>query len=172
MMTERIHNWIQTIAAISVLFGLFLVFLELRQNQEFAQLQLGAEAFDNTYQRNLAIMGENYAEIELKACLSPEELTHEELIQHWAYLGTFWTAIRKTIRLELVADLGRPVEVIVRGSLREYLGYPLGMFDYQEFGERDWDELTRGIAADVIEKDEIVHCEDKYQPMLKLLKDN
>jgi hypothetical protein len=80
MPNEKGHNWIQSIAAISVLIGLFLVIWEPRQARELTRLELTAYRANNEYQQQLTVMGDRFAEIEVTACLSPEPELGTEVV--------------------------------------------------------------------------------------------
>jgi len=172
MISEKSQNWIQTIAALSVLIGLLLIIWELRQTQELTRVQLLSGNTDDQIELNFAVMGDRVSEIEIKGCLAPEELTQEELSRYWAYLKVDYLRMVGLIQQESIYDFGRPIENIVRGILRSYLGSKLGMFDYETLSQRDWPVLMQEVAADIIRNNEVIPCEDTFLPMIEYMQQN
>ena len=170
MISEKAHNWIQTLAALSVLIGLALVIYELQQTQALTRLQLVAARSERLHETQLSIMGDQFSEIEIKACLNPDELTDAEISRHLAFMNIEYYGMSRLVLEESVFSLDRPVEIAVRGSLRRYLGWKLGMFDYSALSERDWPPIMREVANEIIENNEIIPCEDTYLPMIAYLR--
>ena len=164
MNSQNIFNFVQLATGLAVIIGLGLVVWELNQTREFARLNYINTNLDLSYQRNLTLMGENAASVELRACINPEALTDEQLAVAWAALSTRYNRIFNTLYIERIVKFGSPTKEIVRPWLRTYLGFPLGFWDYQS-QTVPWDPVMKEIADDIVAKNEVISCEALWQPM-------
>ena len=76
MKIDKLNDWLQLAASIGVLFGLFLVAYELRQDQALTRSDLGAGLVDGMAEITRSM--QSNADLLAKAQLTPEDLTYEE----------------------------------------------------------------------------------------------
>ena len=85
MESGKLGIFIQAAMAASIIVGLALVILELRQVQTLARAQLTSDAVATNNSIHTAMLGESAAEVVEKACLKPESLTLRDSVILDAY---------------------------------------------------------------------------------------
>ena len=81
--SRRVEIAIHLLTAISVVVGVFLVVLELKQTRENAFMEIIQTRMDTVIQETSLIYGENLADVLAKACHQPMTLNEaESLILH------------------------------------------------------------------------------------------
>jgi len=103
-------DYVQIATGLAVVAGLILVVYELRLSREIAQAQL----MDNTYLSILddarQRLGENFSDIEAKACLTPELLTDGEM----AAMNNFYSSyLNRTSRLVRLSEYFEELDISV-----------------------------------------------------------
>ena len=78
-MSDKFNFWIQTLTSIALIIGLALVVWELQQARDATTSELYSQGFQIISDSNNTILGEDAAQVLLKACDSPAELSREEL---------------------------------------------------------------------------------------------
>lgn len=136
MDSGKIASWIQITATVGVLVGIILVVIELRQAKAIAHANITAQFFSEIGQNNRVQMGENPAAVLSKACLSPSEITNEDLFVLEGYFVSRWALADRSYRLELVGEFGTPWEAVARKSLQPIVRLEHG---------RKW--LTQNVSA-------------------------
>ena len=78
-------NWIEVISVVGLLVGLWLVFVQLRQNEELIRFQIATEFRFNQDENRNAVKGERLSETLAKIQTAPESLTDAELLEFQAH---------------------------------------------------------------------------------------
>ena len=167
MKTESINLIVQIATSIAVLVGIGLVVWELQQTRTLAETQLTADAWQDLHQTSLVKMGENSAAVSIRACFHPKKLSLEDFAVHWEEMSTRYYSMKRMVMTEDIAQFGTPVRQYLRANLRSYLGYEVGMWDYNTLSEKDWDPLMREVAAEIVESNDVLDCKMFWGPMLK-----
>jgi hypothetical protein len=79
MLTDKAASWVQVASAVAVLVGVFLVVVQLRQNEELLRYQIATELRGNRDSVRTAILGEDYSETLAKLSGPTSQLTAAEL---------------------------------------------------------------------------------------------
>ena len=82
---RTIETIVQLITGVSVLIGIYLVMVELRQSREISTAQMVYTRLISNIEHNSRIYGENLAPTLAKACHGPEELNDAEVIALYSY---------------------------------------------------------------------------------------
>ena len=134
-----IADLVQVIVAISVLVGLGMVIIELRQAKALSTADLLSQQFQMGAARESSLLGDNAARSVVKSCLEPEALEPEDIAIldsiHWSiYNGlSFLGLVRNTAGLDL--------------ELKEYAADIVKNIFSTPFG-RSWWELNRSHLPD------------------------
>ncbi len=102
---DLVTDWLQIITSVVVVAGLGLVIWELQQARELTQAQLTSEGWARLSERNMAIVGENGAEVLAKACDQPSALTSTDVRIMEAITHDRLSAISRIHALNLDAGL-------------------------------------------------------------------
>ncbi len=102
---DLVTDWLQIITSAVVIAGLGLVIWELKQARELTQAQLTSEGWARLSERNMAIVGENGAEVLAKACDQPDALTRTDVEIMQVITHDRLTAINRIHALNLDAGL-------------------------------------------------------------------
>ena len=81
-------TWTQIVTGAAVVLGLILVIVELRQMQAISRAQFSSDLLVGRMDREMVIVGENFAETLTKACLEPETLTPADMRALDSYYST------------------------------------------------------------------------------------
>lgn len=95
MNVDKLNKWLMLASSIGILAGLFLVVIQLNQNELIARAQINSDGYISVYDHNHVKMGENPAVIIAKTYIDPERLTVEEHVVADAYLFSRWAYIRR-----------------------------------------------------------------------------
>ena len=79
MQLDKLMMWVQIMTGLAVVLGLGLVIWELQQSRSVATAQLTSDGASDILQKYIADLGENPAQVFVKACKDPQSLTDEEL---------------------------------------------------------------------------------------------
>ena len=126
--------------------------------------------FENNLQQTQTLMGEEAAYVEMKSCLRPNEMTEEELAVAAAVMSWRIERVWAVIYTERVAAIGTPAYDIAKSRLRRYLGYPLGMWAYEN-RNNNWSPEMAAMADEIIKENSVVPCTQHWGPLTKALKD-
>lgn len=98
-MTRKFGEWLQTGSSVGIIAGLVLVAVEMRQNSELVRMQLIQEETNSYIAGEMAIAGENFAEIFQKMLEEPENLTLSEMrvieADYWGHTMYRWLGAYK-----------------------------------------------------------------------------
>ena len=75
MKSESINRWLTLGANVGILIGLVLVSVEIRQNSDLVRLQFINDDLLALAQTDTPMLGDNAADVMMKAMYNPEELT-------------------------------------------------------------------------------------------------
>jgi hypothetical protein len=169
MKTQSIVNVIQTLTGLAVLVGLGLVIFELRQSRELARAELTAEGWAHGIDKELHVMGENFAEVFANACFRPQELSEIEIIQLEANFYRGMNSLRRRKSYEHIGE-GKVI------SMEEGVQRVLKELFLTEFGRNEY-RLNHSYLADwitgpgdaLLETDTHTDCGEKFREHLRLL---
>ena len=99
MKLEDISHWFQIAASFGVVFGLSLVYWEIRQSYDITQAQLIDGVYSMMTEQNTASYGEQLHLIFEKACVSPDQLTTSDLFVLDAYFFDIINRLRRNITI-------------------------------------------------------------------------
>ena len=88
MDSENVNKWLTLGANVGILIGLVLVILEIRQNSDLLRLQFINDGLLIVAQTESPILGDNPADVMMKAMYSPGELTYADFRVIDAYFVT------------------------------------------------------------------------------------
>ena len=100
MKSPSLNDWLQGITGIAIVVGLVLVVWELQQNREATTSQLTSDGFVFHSAANLALMGEQTAEVLAKACDSPNNLSRADYYVLDAYYSEVLNRSRRIVVLQ------------------------------------------------------------------------
>lgn len=144
-----VSDWIQILGASAIAIGLLLVLYELQQGREIAGTQLISDRFTALSSHYDALMGENPSAVLAKACLSPDELSLQELEVLQAYFNAKFLVIR---RMHVLRDQGdyassEPfLEGWAAGTFTTIFGQPYGRLWWQQI-RRFWVPIFPDVVA-------------------------
>ncbi len=99
MKTEIINKWLTLGASIGILIGLVLVLVEIRQNSDLLRLQFINDDLIAVAQTEDPLLGENVADVLMKAMYRPEDMTYADFRVADAYLVAKIELIHRRYRL-------------------------------------------------------------------------
>ena len=169
MVSNRLKNSIDVLTSIAIVVGLGLVIWELRQNHEATMSTLSSAGYEINVQTDVALLGEQAADVLAKACDSPGELSRRELIVLHAYYRHI------ALRLQRVKDLAD------RGSFYDSTGWE----GYVEIwlsqilatipGQAYWrtigwpDPEVQAAGNDLLERLDTASCKSNYDAWQNLI---
>ena len=77
--SRNVADWVQIVSGIALVVGIALVIYELRQARELAEAQAINEIYSALVSENLAMIGENAADVFARACDDPKSLSSADL---------------------------------------------------------------------------------------------
>ena len=86
MDSENVNRWLTLGANVGILIGLIPVFVEIRQNSDLLRLQFINDDLMAVAQTEDPLLGDNPADVMMKAMYSPEDLTYADFRVIDAYL--------------------------------------------------------------------------------------
>jgi len=99
MKSESINRWLTLGANVGILIGLVLVIVEIRQNSDLVRLQFINDDLLALAQTDTPMLGDNAADVMMKAMYNPEELTYADFRVIDAYLISKMDLIYRRYRL-------------------------------------------------------------------------
>lgn len=96
---KNIANWVQVLGTVSVLAGLALVIIELRQAKELAVIQISSDGHAYNQQLDAMLVGDNLATTMAKLADSKAQLSAEDLYRYDGYAFSKITLIRRSVGL-------------------------------------------------------------------------
>tara|TARA_X000000950_G_scaffold81294_1_gene102245 strand:- start:314 stop:970 length:657 start_codon:yes stop_codon:yes gene_type:complete len=126
--SRRVEIAIHLLTAISVVVGVFLVVLELKQTRENAFMEIIQTRMDTVIQETSLIYGENLADVLAKACHQPMTLNEaESLILH----NFFTVQMHHAMKVRFLEDLratpsGIEWQTFAAPFISRILSYPGG----------------------------------------------
>lgn len=162
MESNKVGYWLQIVANFGLLLGLVLVAVQINQNTKIAQADLNARGFEQVYQYQLAMMGENPSKAVAKAATNPGELTDEELMV-LRRIVFFWANFDNQAEHEMkagFADRELTVNMWQGRALNVYGSNPLFATIWEDiraaYPDKEWarivDEQIRKIEHDTNSK--------------------
>ena len=164
------RNWIEVFGVISLIIGIGLVILQLRQNEDLLRFQIATELRINRDNDRNVTRGEQYSTTLSKLQTQPQNLTDAELIEFDAHamslaseldlrrmladVGIFMGDWRKWLRSETCAVFDNPVG-------RIWLNTKSNLIDQEILDQEILEELKQRITI----------CE-KYPSFLKSVRDS
>ena len=120
MNSQVFGNWIQIITGLAVVFGLFLVFIELRQAKQIASAELVSQGFSEGLSTQRGLMGEEFASVLANACLHPRELTDDQVVALDFYFQVQLNNVYRMEFIDTVAEITTP-DIVMIENLRPIL---------------------------------------------------
>ena len=166
MAAGRIELVIQLITALSVIVGIVLVTVELRQNRAISRAQFAAGAADLAAARAHGIFGEEMAETLVRACYEPEAMTKADAVRLNEYFRSISMVVARYAGPADIAGLATPWQRLARYPYGLIAGYPNGREWLLNLAERvgsaEHARLIREVAADT----SVRSCKREMLPLL------
>ena len=105
MKSQHISNIVQVLSTVSIAIGIFLVIYEIRQTREIAMAQIAVSNTDASLQVYLALGGEDPSPLMSKACLSPDQVTAQDLSTLDAVFSAFVARAAREVIVVIYSDL-------------------------------------------------------------------
>jgi hypothetical protein len=162
---------VQLVTAASILAGIYLVMVELRQAREISTVQMIHTRLVANVEHDSRIFGENLAVTLAKACHNPNDLDDSEVIALNYY---FLTRVRQVYIVYTGATLGtyqQGIGIVENwrqlgtGYIRDILAYPSGRHwikqhpYYQNVANAEKDEVV-GLVQSLSETSSLLDCSD------------
>ena len=162
---------VQLVTAASILAGIYLVMVELRQAREISTVQMIHTRLVANVEHDSRIFGENLAVTLAKACHNPKDLNDSEVIALNYY---FLTRMRQVYIVYTGATLGtfqQGIGIVENwrqlgtGYIRDILTYPSGRRwikqhpYYQNVANAENDEVV-GLLQSLSETSSLLDCSD------------
>lgn len=118
--SQTLGNWIQIVTGLAVVFGLFLVFAELRQAKQLASADLVSQGFSEGLSTQRGLMGEEFATVLANACMHPFDLTDDEVVALDFY---FQVQLNNVYRMEFLDGVAKIItpDIVLIENLRPIL---------------------------------------------------
>ena len=145
MQSHSLHDWIQTLAAVSVLIGVFLVVYELRQSREIVMSQLTNDSYFYESGLDLKIAGEEPAKALSRACKEPDSLTTEDLIRLEAIYS------HRLMYVDRHINLARRGSFYEEDAWKEYAPSQFGPIFSTKVGQNYWRQVRQWMQKDLRE---------------------
>lgn len=110
---RNIEKWVEVVGVVSLIVGIGLVFMQMRQNEELLRFQIATDLRVNRDHDSMIIRGRDYSATLAKLQKDPADLTDEELVRFDAHV---WSLVQQ---LDLRRQLAE--EDIVVGDWRQWL---------------------------------------------------
>jgi hypothetical protein len=169
---RNFERWIEIVGVISLVVGIGLVFMQMRQNEELLRFQIATDLRVNRDHDRMTLRGEDYSVTLAKLQKDPADLTDEELVRFDAHV---WSLVQELDLRRQLAD-----EDIFVGDWRLWLederclllNNPIGgvwLETQRKKVEADYhgamdEELLRAI------EEHLAHCPDQ-QTFLEAVRD-
>ena len=112
------REWFQILSNVAIVAGLIFVIFEMYQTRVSSQLDVASDFMSDIVDFRIALQGENPGELIAKACLTPDELSEEDLF----ILQYSWSAelglVERYLFLENVMNLAMDSRTWVEESYR------------------------------------------------------
>ena len=146
--------WLAILGQVAVVAGLVLVALQLNQNSELLRLQMIDQESQRYTVIELALTGENGAQIWQKVIEQPEELTYAEQRVAETILWTSFEAWRNSYVLHKAGLLGDEWKIQVATQAPYYLDHTYGRAWWRNLTERSINlpDALREVVEDSLEK--------------------
>ena len=125
--SQRTRFIIEVIVGLSVVIGALLVAYELNQARKIQRAQIISDHLTLMIQHNIAIMGENAADVWAKGCRSADSLTPAEFEVFIATHNNLRLAAQRLRITEFYADLDFPWQLGAQQPISKYMSTPLGL---------------------------------------------
>ena len=103
MKVDEVNDWLQVLTGVSVVVGVVLVLIQLRQNEDLTFSQVRSEQYDAWQFIDTLAMSESFAKVMVRALETPDELTLEDAIE---LDGRMFAILDQFDRLYDLASLG------------------------------------------------------------------
>ena len=141
MKTKIINKWLTLGASIGILIGLVLVLVEIRQNSDLLRLQFINDDLIAVAQTEDPLLGENPADVLMKAMYRPEDMTYADFRVADAYLVAKIELIHRRYRLGQEG-------ILEEGAWKKDLGFSFEWLFGNKFGRLWWEHEGRRVYSD------------------------
>ena len=154
-------EWLSIASNLAVLAGIFLVVIEMRQNQTLVRAELASEAYAIRIDTNNKLIGETPEVVLAKACLHHEDLTPEDRLILKRIVGSkLMLPLRGSI-IDGIADLGVDWRPTLQVAFREIFSIQFGR-EYYAANPELFSEEFRAIGDAILADTSAISCADPY----------
>lgn len=143
MIEDRVTKWVGIATNVAVLAGVFLLVVEIRQNNDLAAFQSIQERKYMQQQSEMAFYDLEMAEIWTKSIFEPKNLTLAEIRAMDAYLAFSMNRASQMVELEAAGLVpAESAKEYIEGDLFFVLGNEFGQIWWERVGAPGWPELA------------------------------
>ncbi len=162
----KIFDWVQVITGLAVVIGLVLVVYELRQTRDMVHHDMVNAGIAMRSEQMTSFTGENPAAAWVKGCLDPEKMTPEDVAVLYETISTLHLDAERVLMMEELGFNEFDNVAFARSYMERFLGFRLGMAEYQLYPENFRDDI-RQIVEQILAEGTVQDCKSWFEPLFE-----